>query len=352
MIQNRGSRRTTMVMGLLVLAGICQVAWAGDLEPPGAPSPTTTAINETDPRSPIRSGDLPLNISAPGSYYLAEDISTAGFGITISADNVTIDLMGFSLRGGTGNGISATDRKNLAVKNGSVSGWSASGISLADGSNSIVSNVRAEGNGIYGIRVGEHGLVINSTAQNNLGTGIFGEDGSTIIGCNAAFNLVGISAGFGSTVTNCSAMYNSADGITATAATVSYSTATFNGDDGISVTAGGAVLNCTARSNDGDGIVVLSGTSVVGNTCNSNGQAGGGAGIHVIQNYNRIEANNVTFNNGPGFDVDMGGNIIIKNTARGNLQNYAQIVGGNAVGLVQAVSSNFTNTNAWANFSY
>lgn len=48
---------------------------------------------------------LPYTISSPGFYYITKDLTTTthGHGIHIQADNVTIDLMGFSLigQGGT-----------------------------------------------------------------------------------------------------------------------------------------------------------------------------------------------------------------------------------------------------------
>ena len=40
-------------------------------------------LTEVEPRIPIRASDLPLVIMSSGSYYLAEDISTAGDGILI-----------------------------------------------------------------------------------------------------------------------------------------------------------------------------------------------------------------------------------------------------------------------------
>ena len=117
---------TGIAVCLLALVGLYLGVQAGDLEPPGPPAPTMKTLDEVEPRIPIHASDLPLTIFSSGSYYLAENISTAGGGITIAANtnNVTIDLMGFSLSGGTGRGILAGNpSKNITVKNGTVSGW-------------------------------------------------------------------------------------------------------------------------------------------------------------------------------------------------------------------------------------
>src|SRR5437879_5775490 len=68
----------------------------------------------------------PVVISQPGSYVL-----TANFvvpcdknAISITADNVTLDLGGYSIIGiggaGTGKGVSGSTHSNITVKNGSV----------------------------------------------------------------------------------------------------------------------------------------------------------------------------------------------------------------------------------------
>src|SRR5689334_2327995 len=94
------------ICAVALLAG-AWVASAGPLDPPAGPvAPTMKTLSEVEPRIPIHS--LPLTISQPGSYYLAENITAAGGGITISADYVTLDLMGFSLSGAPGDGITAT----------------------------------------------------------------------------------------------------------------------------------------------------------------------------------------------------------------------------------------------------
>jgi parallel beta-helix repeat protein len=55
-----------------------------------------------------------------------------------------------------------------------------------------------------------------------------------------------------------------------------------------------------------------------GNTCSNNGNgAGDGANIHATSNNNRIEGNHCTIAD-RGIDVDVAGNLIIKNTCSGN----------------------------------
>jgi hypothetical protein len=74
----------------------------GSLTPPGAPAPTMKTLNQIDAklekRTPITS--LPITITQPGSYYLTGsfDLAAGQDGIFVSAQNVTIDLNGFTIR--------------------------------------------------------------------------------------------------------------------------------------------------------------------------------------------------------------------------------------------------------------
>ena len=64
---------------------------------------------------------LPLTITDRGSsWYFTGDITAVGAGISVQADGVTIDLMGFSLGGGTGVGIDGNGRAGLIVRNGII----------------------------------------------------------------------------------------------------------------------------------------------------------------------------------------------------------------------------------------
>src|SRR5690606_8297132 len=94
-----------ITIGISILCLGC-IATAGSLNPPpGAPAPTMKTLSEVEPRTPIHAASLPLTITSPGSYYLAEnirvtaedDVTTAA--IIIESGNVTIDLNGFTLAG-------------------------------------------------------------------------------------------------------------------------------------------------------------------------------------------------------------------------------------------------------------
>ena len=64
----KGPKNSTLavMLGIAVLTGLWLGIYAGSLEPPGPPAPTTTAVDNTDPRTPIRNSDLPLTIFLRG----------------------------------------------------------------------------------------------------------------------------------------------------------------------------------------------------------------------------------------------------------------------------------------------
>lgn len=348
---------------LLIAVGsiLCLAVWAGDLEPPGPPAPTMKTLDEVEPRIPIHAADLPLTIDTPGSYYLAEDITTTGGGITIAVNNVTIDLQGFTLTGGSGVGIDTLEgdaRENLVIKNGRVYGWSDDGIGL----------------------FGHNAQVLNVIALFNGGDGIAVARNSTVSGCFAGGNAGnGIKSSVGSIISNCNAAYNGFDGYLVNAGTVTQSSASFNGGSGIRVRGIASVVSeCSTDNNTTLGIfvgvdsqarisgcasawngtaefAVTSNSVVVDNVAESNDPSTG-SGILVLGSGNRIEGNTVT-GNGEGVSVDGTGNLIVRNSASGNTTNY-DILAGNSHGPIVnviGVGDIAVITNAghpWANFEY
>lgn len=131
---------------------------------------------------------LPAVISAQGVYCLTAHLSTAittGAAITITTNNVVLDLNGFKIGGlgaGTGTeavGIYAHQRQNITIKNGIVRGF-ATGIYLQDNSLSIsqghlIEDIRADQNTYIGIMVNGKGI----TVRNNM---VVATGGSTAAG--------------------------------------------------------------------------------------------------------------------------------------------------------------------------
>jgi hypothetical protein len=265
-------------------------------------------LDQLEARSPIRAEMLPLEIASPGSYYLVEDIGAAG-GITISADDVTLDLNGFTLSGGLGSGIYvAPGLEGITIRNGTVRDWEWDGVlahpasvhvegvvALDNGNNgiyvgheSVVEQCRADGNSAAGIASGLDSVVRDSTACWNGTTtedaGIFVHSGSVVVSCSASNNTgTGISTGPHVVVNDCATRGNSVAGIRGSEGTrIVGSVANSNGDVGLEVGTDGEIVDCVSSSNGHTGIKGDSGTLIrgCGASLNQIGiETGGGASI-------------------------------------------------------------------------
>ena len=146
-------------------------------------------------------------ISQPGSYKLVGNLAiTGGAGcLIVAADDVTIDLAGFSIIGqqaGAG-GIQSVPYlfgHGIAVRNGSISGFT-DGVGLEDDTSSIVEGMRVsgtpgqqgsgiiaqgivKGNVVSGMNIGIQAITgtIADNYVENFADGIFAQAGSTLIG--------------------------------------------------------------------------------------------------------------------------------------------------------------------------
>ncbi len=310
--------QSVVPVAAVLLAGGAWYARAGDLNPPAGPvTGTMKTLVEVEPRIAINATNTPgdadslFKITQRGSYYLTGNIAgvAAKHGIEIVASGVTLDLNGFDLVGVAasldGVSVSVFPLTNIAVVNGSVRNWGDEGVDLGTFS---ANTCRVEG----------------VLASGNAGNGIL--------------------TGSGCTVSNCTAYLNTANGIGAGA--------------------GCTVSNCSTRANTFDGIVCSSSCVIRDNTCTSNGNgAGDGAGIHATSNANRIERNNCT-DADRGIDVDVFGNIIVRNTCSGNTTNW-DIVANNVYGPIidrtapaspavsgNSAASSLGSTDPNANFTY
>jgi len=406
------------VVMLVVLSGLLiltLVGHAGSLEPIAPPGPTMKTLAEIEPGTPISS--VPYTIAESGSYYLCANAQTTSnmfHGITIWADNVTVDLKGFALIGegtaGKHGVIVEGSYKNIKICNGTVRNWGGNGVDISSATNSQLANLRicdntgigltagrgstfdnctASDNGIIGIGASA-GTVINCTAYSNSGVGILADNGSTVVNCVARSNGsdgIGLSTG-GGVATGCTSRQNGGNGISSAAGCIIRDcTSEFNTGNGFSVADGASVNGCTARSNgnfgidagqacmltaniaydnddtgiqagdsstvtgnnssynngagacgisagescrltnnhacynNADGIYFASFCTVIGNTCDNNGNEGTGAGLRSTGYHSRIEANSLT-NNDEGINLHDAPNLIVKNTAAGNTEEY------------------------------
>ena len=177
----------------------------------------------------LAAGGYPYVISNPGSYRLTGNLTVATESvdaIDVNANNVTIDLNGFSITGptpgaGSGIGIHGESANGITVENGTATGFGGVGVKIA--SNSIVRNVHADSNN-NGIFVGAYSVVEGCTTNNAGSTGIQGlgegdlMSGNTVNHGNIGINLVANSGLIvGNTVTN-----NTGVGIDAHGTSVGY----------------------------------------------------------------------------------------------------------------------------------
>jgi hypothetical protein len=274
-------------------------------------------LDQVEPRTPIDAahtkGDAAnlFIISQPGAYYLTANITgVAGkSGIKVAANDVSIDLNGFTMTGVGGapsiraiDALSATAVRT-SVFNGQIKGWGA-GINLyrncvvhhlivssnsADGigfdSGTVVSDCVAENNGARGFAGGDNVLVIHCTGTGNAGNGLLIFNNSRAEHC--VFNgngSAGIASVTGSSITDCTAN-NNASGITVAnnggRTTISHCTFVGNTSAGIVVGGNSSISDCTISGNTLDGVLSVGAGVMQGSITrcivNENATAGGNA---------------------------------------------------------------------------
>jgi hypothetical protein len=226
---------------------------------------------------------LPYEITTRGYYKINTNLKSSGHGIVVKANNVTIDLNGYTIEGsGTGTyyGIHMSGRTNVEIRNGTIRNFGASGIfeDSDSGCSHRVINVRVMNNKGSGIDLpGRNHMVKDCTVSNNTWNGIVAQSGSTISG-NAVYNngAYGIYAGYGSTVSGNASYSNGKDGIyTISGATVIGNATYSNGYSGISVFYGSTAKNNAAYFNQRYGIELAGNNLVDGNTAYNNNKSGG-----------------------------------------------------------------------------
>jgi parallel beta-helix repeat protein len=243
---------------------------------------------------------LPWTITTQGSYIINQNLKANWHGIKVQANNVTIDLNGYSIAGNNasgGYGVYMSGCSNVEIRNGTIRNFGSHGIyeESSSGNSHRVISVRVMNNKGYGIFLyGSNHMVKDCNASNNVGTGIYADSSSCAVSGNTVYsNAWGIFAGNGSMVSGNTAYDNIGHGIYATnGCTVSGNTAHGNGEDGIYATNGCTVSGNTAHGNGEDGIFVDSGSTVKNNTAYSNQHFG----IYSV-GYNLVDGNAAYNNN-------------------------------------------------------
>jgi parallel beta-helix repeat protein len=342
----------------------------GSLTPPGAPAPTMKSLDQTEARTPVDAAHTPGDannqfiISAPGSYYLTGNITgvSGKNGISINANNVTLDLKSFALIGvaGTLSGITVpAAQRNLRVYNGSVDYWYATGLScdlssnsqfdhlrisqnngngLSCGNGSVLNGCSAEANGFEGLQTGDRSTLTGCTAANNGADGIATGTSCTLTSCTSTGNLspyAGFAIDKDCTIIGCSAVSNYYGIESSSGCTIKECTANRNSKNGITGSSALLIVNCTACYNSGDGIACASDCLINGNTASYNVN-----GIHfaTLGSLNRIDGNTANHNSNVG--ILWANDLVIRNSAFLNTTaNYSPAVGTGNTGPLNAAGT-------------
>jgi parallel beta-helix repeat protein len=258
--------------------------------------------------STLSIGVMPASANAPTPLSCGDDVftnvtlsanitgCTSSNGLVIAADNVTLNLNGFTISGGPPvggypgwSGIDTEGHSGLTIKNGTVSGFT-NGVCACyenSGTGPTITHITATGNSQAGILLYDDGsgaVVTNDTASNNTGDGtfpgdgivVYGESGAVVTNDTASNNTgngiqIDYSSGtvvanditngnqwgiynFSSSSTNVSsstANANTADGMYSGSPTTTFNktTTNYNGGHGINATIGDTAIGAKARGN-------------------------------------------------------------------------------------------------------
>jgi hypothetical protein len=304
---------------IALLATLTPTLAAGPLAPPAGPvTPTMKTLEQVEPRTAVNAVNTPSDgvglfaITRPGSYYLTGDIVLTGLpagvtrGILISADDVTLDLNGFTVRATEAANphtvISVVSSERVTVRNGSVLGGANSGVTFQGFGHA--ENLRISSEGLSGS--GGAGLKINASG--------------IATGCSVKGYTTGISSS-GALVDSC---------------TVS------GASTGIGVS-GALVCNCIIRATTGPGIAVYQDGAAFDNHVSACP-----TGIHLYVSGSRAYRNTVSSCASYGIRSETTTTMAFNNTVSGTPTPY--VPGGSKWGPV--VTDLASAVSPWANVSY
>jgi len=297
---------------------------------PIGPLDPTSAHERVDPRTAITF--LPFIIDEPGSYYLTRCLTGVPdeAGIVVNADQVTIDLNGFTLEGvpGSLSGIEALGT-DLTIYAGNIRGWDKDGI-LAHDPGVRLYDLHVSGNGGYGLVVESETLICDVIVTENANGGIeLGTGDQTLIDrCVVARNTGDGArlAGDGGIVRS-STFYENTRGIYA--------------PNGI----GWLIADNTASDNVQAGIDVCGGNLIKNNVClDHKTQPETGVGIQARCGGNFV-SENLMHGNDTSVSTISQPDVVARNYGSRSLNNFELRGGGDSgpSGSASSASSNWAN---------
>jgi len=290
--------------------------------------------SQDEVRMPISS--LPRTISQPGSYYLTGNLDGSPGGIDIVSDNVTLDLMGFTIDGGGANdiGIYFDGRNNVTIRNGTVTAFALTAIYQGEDTaeNSTIVNVHAMANGGGIITSSRNSLIRNCVSGNNAGTSIAASGEGAILLHNTAYGGTygyGIFGGDGAVIEG-NTVYNHTGSYAIRgdkASRMSGNTVYDNSATGIFGDNGSMITGNTVYGNSSHGIRSYEGVIIKGNTVYQNDHWGIFSSTSCLVQENVILRNNLLNSADEGGLRISGSSRIIGNTLRFNRSNNVYVFG-------------------------
>jgi Right handed beta helix region len=271
-------------------------------------------------------------LSAPGNYFLMNNLNATGDCLVIGAANVAIDLKGKNIKGnGTGSGITdgGTAQNFAIIANGNISGFN-DGVNLQASGQAIISNLNSSNNVADGVIIGNCCNTLSAVTTNNngdVGIVILSDD-SNLTNIQANKNADGgilvtrcCNTLIGSTVSN-----NTGIGveIEQDVSSVVNSKIQHNTGVGLEMVDDAGVIKTNTSKNGGDGILFTSSTNhVVASKSNGNGGAGIDAGANTTSGFSGVTAN---MNAADGVDMGCRGSTASLTATKNSGTNLVQTV--------------------------
>lgn len=349
---------------------LASVSLAGPLNPPAGPvSSTNKTLQQVEPRTPLHDTTATIVIDTPGSYYLAEHVTSRGVGIRIEAPGVTLDLNGFSVIGNLSGSSShhaiqlspVEDGRPVTIRNGYLQNFSGRGVSSsATLIHVVLEDVHVSGcvsNGVLvngdltaarctvldcgstGFFVFGEGTLVDCAARENFRNG-FEVEAGTLRNCIASNNLeIGFDLGFNDVnggsirVADCVAHDNGTRGFYLSNNSVATGCVADGNDLGFQALSEAVIENCSARLNDQWGFLTGSSAAVTNCVASENGLDGFSIGSGSAISNCTAEANGAS-----GFETGVGCGVS-NCSARFNTGIGIEVGAGTTITNCSAVSS-------------